>query len=53
VATQQEGRTGYMTGEVKDPAQVLKYIACKQQGILYDEGTANNAPSGSCSGIRL
>jgi hypothetical protein len=42
-----------MTGELKDPAHVLKYIACKQQGILYDEGTANNAPSGSCSGIRL
>jgi multiple sugar transport system substrate-binding protein len=53
LATQQEGWNGYMTGELKDPAHVLKYIACKQQGILYDEGTANDAPSGSCSGIRL
>jgi multiple sugar transport system substrate-binding protein len=53
LATQQEGWNGYMTGEYKDPAHVLKYIACKQQGILYDEGTANDAPSGSCSGIRL
>jgi len=53
LATQQEGWTGYMTGQLKDPMHVLDYIACRQQGIMYDEGTADKAPSGACSGIRL
>ena len=53
LSIQQEAFTGYMAGQVADPLHALKYVACKQQAILYDEGTAQTAPSGACSGIRL
>jgi multiple sugar transport system substrate-binding protein len=53
LTVQQEAFTGYMTGQIADPAHALKYAACRQQAILYDEGTAQKAASGACSGIRL
>ncbi len=53
LSAQQEAFTGYMAGQIKDPMHALQYIACKQQGILYDEGVAEKAASGSCSGIVL
>ena len=53
LSVQQEAFTGYMAGQVADPLHALKYVACKQQAILYDEGTAQTAPGGACSGIRL
>jgi multiple sugar transport system substrate-binding protein len=53
LAVMQEGFTGYASGQVADPLHALKYVACKQQQILYDEGTAKTGPSGACSGIRL
>ena len=53
LSVQQEAFTGYMAGQVKDPMHALQYIACKQQAILYDEGVAEKAPTGSCSGVVL
>jgi multiple sugar transport system substrate-binding protein len=53
LSIQQEAFTGYMSGQISDPAHALKYIACKQQAILFEEGTASREPSSSCTGIRL
>lgn len=53
LAVQQEAFTAYATGQISDPAHALAYTACKQQGILFDSGTASTEPTGVCSGIRL
>jgi len=53
LSVQQEAWTGYMTGQVNNPMHALQYVACKQQAILYDEGTADKAPTSDCNGIRL
>ncbi len=53
LAVMQEGFTSFASGQVSDPLHALKYVACKQQQILFDEGTAKTAPTGACSGIQL
>ncbi len=53
LSVQQEAWTGYMTGQIADPMHALQYVACKQQAILFDEGTAQQQPTSACSGIRL
>lgn len=53
LALQQEGFTSYMTGQSKDAMSVLNYIACGQQQILYDAGTAKKEPSGACGNVSL
>lgn len=53
LAVQQEGFTSYMTGTTKDPMQALDYIACQQQQILYDAGTAQERPSDACATTSL
>lgn len=53
LALQQEGFTSYMTGQSKDAKAVLDYIACGQQQILYDAGTAKKEPSGACGNVSL
>jgi multiple sugar transport system substrate-binding protein len=42
-----------MTGQSKDARGVLDYIACGQQQILYDSGTAKKEPSGACGNVSL
>lgn len=53
LAIQQEGFTSYMTGQTASAKQALDYIACAQQQILYDSGTAKTEPSGMCSSTSL
>lgn len=53
LAVQQEGFTSYMTGTTASAKQALDYIACQQQQILYDDGTASNRPSDACSATSL
>jgi len=53
LSDQQEAFTGYYTGQIKNPLHALQWVACQQQKTLYDEGTAQKAPTGACSGIRL
>jgi multiple sugar transport system substrate-binding protein len=53
LSDQQEALTGYYTGQIKDPLHALKWTACQQQKILFDEGTATKEPGSVCSGIRL
>ncbi|WP_276324883.1 hypothetical protein [Aurantimonas manganoxydans] len=36
-------------GQSTDAQAVMDYIACAQQQILYDSGTAKEAPSDSCA----
>jgi len=49
----QEAITGYYTGQIKDPLHALNWVACQQQKILYDEGTAQKAAQAKCSGMTL
>ena len=53
LALQQEGFTSYASGQSKSAKHVLDYIACGQQQILVDEGTAKTPPSGKCASISL
>lgn len=53
LAVQQEAFTSYMTGQTDDPMRALTFAACQQQQILYDAGTAEEAPSDACSGVSL
>lgn len=53
LSLQQEAFTSYMTGQTDDPMRALRFAACQQQRILYDVGTAVNAPPDYCSGITL
>lgn len=53
LALQQEGFTSFMTGQTASAMQALNYIACGQQQILHDAGTAATAPSRTCRGISL
>jgi hypothetical protein len=53
LAVMQEGFTSFASGQVSDPLHALKYVACKQQEILFDAGTAKTVPTAACSGIRL
>ena len=48
LAIQQEAFTSYMTGQTADPMQALNFAACGQQQILFDAGTAAQAPSRAC-----
>jgi multiple sugar transport system substrate-binding protein len=53
LSDQQQAFTGYYTGQLQDPLHALQWVACQQQKILYDEGTAAKAPTAACSGITL
>lgn len=53
LAVQQEGFTSYLTGTTASAKQALDYIACQQQQILYDDGTASERPSDACSATSL
>jgi multiple sugar transport system substrate-binding protein len=53
LSDQQQAFTGYYTGQIKDPLHALQWTACQQQKILYDEGTAQTAPTGKCEGLML
>ncbi|MEM6430452.1 MAG: sugar ABC transporter substrate-binding protein, partial [Deinococcota bacterium] len=53
LATQQEGFTAFSSGQVDDPANVLKWIACQQQEILFDAGRTEIEPSSDCRRVRL
>lgn len=53
LALQQEGFSSFMTGQSKDAMQVLDYIACGQQQILFEGGFAAEMPSSSCATVRL
>ena len=53
LALQQEGFTSFMTGQSTDARGVLNYIACGQQQILYDAGSAKKEPSGVCGNVSL
>ncbi len=50
---QQEAWNGYMADVFDDPMLALTYPACKQQGILYDAGRTETAPSDSCADVKL
>ena len=45
LAVQQEAFNGFLTDTVTDPMEALKYVAIKQQGILYDAGSTDIEPS--------
>ncbi len=49
LSVQQEGYSSFVTGQSTDAQAVMDYIACAQQQILYDSGTAKEAPSDSCA----
>lgn len=53
LSLQQEGFSSFMTGQSTDAAGVLAYIACGQQQILNDAGTAATAPTDACSSTSL
>ncbi|MDQ0467759.1 extracellular solute-binding protein [Labrys wisconsinensis] len=53
LAVQQEGFTSYLTGQTASAKQALDYVACQQQQILYDSGTAKTEPTGVCGSISL
>ncbi|MFW6139342.1 MAG: ABC transporter substrate-binding protein [Spirochaetota bacterium] len=53
LAVQQEGWTGFASGQYEDPNHVLEWIACQQQKILYDAGRTEIAPPDECKGISL
>lgn len=53
LALQQEGFSSYMTGQSEDAMAVLNYIACGQQQILNDAGTAATPPSDACADVSL
>jgi multiple sugar transport system substrate-binding protein len=53
LAAQQEAFNGYMADVVTDPMQALKYAACVQQGILYDDARTDVEPSDSCADVTL
>ncbi|WP_245428352.1 ABC transporter substrate-binding protein [Kumtagia ephedrae] len=53
LAVQQEGFTSFMTGTTASARQALDYIACQQQQILYDDGSAAERPSDACSAVSL
>ncbi len=53
LSLQQEAFTSFMTGQTSDPQKVLDYVACKQQSILFQAGTAKEKASAACSSISL
>ncbi len=53
LSVQQEGFTSYASGQTKSAQQALDYIACGQQQILFNEGTAKTSPSGKCASVSL
>jgi multiple sugar transport system substrate-binding protein len=53
LAVQQEGFTAYVSGQVNDPMNVLNWIACRQQAILYDNLRSDVPPPVECDSITL
>lgn len=53
LSVQQEAFTSFMTGQTSDPMKVLDYVACKQQSILFEAGTAKEKAPDTCASISL
>jgi multiple sugar transport system substrate-binding protein len=53
LAVQQEGFTAYVSGQVDDAVNVLEWIACRQQSILYENMRTDVAPPDSCDDVTL
>lgn len=53
LSVQQEAFTSYVTGQTQDPMQAMEFAACQQQQILYDAGTAQEAPPAECRSVTL
>ena len=53
LSVQQEAFTSYVTGQTDDPMQAMEFAACQQQQILYDAGTAQEAPPAECRSVTL
>ena len=55
LAAQQEAFSAYVTDQVEDPMQALRYAACTQQQILHDADTTGTvaAPSDACADVSL
>jgi multiple sugar transport system substrate-binding protein len=53
LSVQQEAFTSFMTGQTSDPMKVLDYVACKQQSILFEAGTAKEKAPDSCASLSL
>jgi multiple sugar transport system substrate-binding protein len=50
---QQEAWNGFVADVVESAKLALDYTACQQQGILYDAGRTDIAPSDACADISL
>lgn len=53
LATQQEGFTAYVSGQVDDAQNTLDWIACQQQEILFDNDRSEVEPPEECEDITL
>lgn len=53
LAISQEALAAYMAGRVADPRHALDDIACRQQALLFDQGTAERQPDPACRAMRL
>ncbi len=53
LAAQQEGFTAYASGQVNDAMNTLKWIACQQQKILFDNNRSKIQPPDECANIQL
>lgn len=53
LSVQQEGFTAFTSGQVDDPANVLRWIACQQQQILFEAERTEIEPSSECRRVRL
>ena len=50
---QQEGFTAFISGKVNNASDVLTWIACQQQRILYEDGRSEAPPPDSCADVTL
>lgn len=53
LAEQQEAFSAFVTDIVTDPMVALKYAACKQQELLYDDERTDIEPSDACADVTL
>lgn len=53
LAVQQEAFSAYVTDIEDDPMDALRYAACEQQRILFDNGRTDVEPSDSCADVTL
>ena len=53
LAVQQQAFSAFVTDVVTDPMVALKYAACKQQEILFDNERSEIEPSDACGDVTL